>query len=160
MLAGFASREITPDPGLSMTGFGVRNGPPTAVGTHDPIYVRALASTAGRSTVLLFAFDLIGLPTSWIAETRKAVERECGVQTGSQMYTCTHTHCGPGTGVIPHTLGDAPAVDPAFMENLSNHVVSVARAALDGAAPAAMSLGTGESYAGWNRRSAAACHRA
>ena len=156
MLAGFASRDITPKPGLSMTGFAVRNGPPIALGTHDPLYVHALAATADGATVLLFSFDLIGLPSSWIAGARKAVESECSVPGSSQMYTCTHTHCGPGTGVLPYTLGDTQAVDPAFMNSLVDHVVSVARDALDGAAQAKLSLGSGESYAGWNRRSAEA----
>ena len=156
MIVGFAAQDITPDPGLSMSGFAVRQGPPTAVGVHDPIFVHALAASAGDSTVILFAFDLIGLPIAWVEQARKAVENECGVPPGSQMYACSHTHCGPGTGVIPYTMGDAPAVDSAYMECLTGSVVNVARAALKNAAPANLRIGEGESYAGWNRRSAEA----
>ena len=156
MIAGFAAQDITPDPGLSMSGFAVRQGPPTAVGVHDPIYVHALAASAGGATVILFAFDLIGLPIAWIEQARAAVESECGVPAGSQMYTCSHTHCGPGTGVIPYTMGDAPDVDPAYMDCLTGSVVNIARAALEKAAPARLRIGEGKSYAGWNRRSAEA----
>ena len=108
MIAGFAAQDITPDPGLSMSGFAVRQGPPTAVGTHDPIYVHALAVSANGATVILFAFDLIGLPITWVDQARAEVERECGVSAGSQMYTCSHTHCGPGTGIIPYALWATP----------------------------------------------------
>ena len=156
MIAGFAAQDITPDPGLSMSGFSVRQGPPTAVGTHDPIYVHALAASENGSTVVLFAFDLIGLPVPWIEQVRAAVESECGVPAASQMYTCSHTHCGPGTGVIPYAMGDAPVVDPVYMECLAGSVVNVARAALANVAPANLRIGEGESYAGWNRRSAEA----
>ncbi len=156
MIAGFAAQDITPDPGLSMSGFAVRQGPPTAVGIHDPIFVHALAASAGGSRVILFAFDLIGLPVAWIEQARAAVESECGVPAGSQMYTCSHTHCGPGTGVIPYTMGDASAVDPAYMECLTGSVVNVARTALEKAAPARLQIGEGKSCAGWNRRSAEA----
>lgn len=154
MIVGFTAQDITPDPGLSMSGFGVRQGPPTAVGIHDPIHVHALAASAGGSTVILFSFDLIGLPVAWIDQARKAVENDCGVPAGSQMYSCSHTHCGPGTGVIPYTMGEAPVVDSAYMECLTGSVVNVARAALKSAAPANLRIGEGESYAGWNRRSA------
>ena len=154
MIAGFAAQDITPDPGLSMSGFAVRQGPPTALGIHDPIFIHALAASADGATVILFAFDLIGLPVAWIEQARKAVENECGVPAGSQMYSCSHTHCGPGTGVIPYTMGDAPVVDPAYMECLTGSVLNVARAALKNAAPANLRIGEGESYAGWNRRSA------
>ena len=156
MIAGFAAQDITPDPGLSMSGFAVRQGPPTAVGIHDPIFVHALAASAGGSRVILFAFDLIGLPVAWIEQARAAVESECGVPAGSQMYACSHTHCGPGTGVIPYAMGDAPVVDSAYMECLTGSVMNVARAALKNAAPANLRIGEGESYAGWNRRSAEA----
>ena len=156
MIAGFAAQDITPDPGLSMSGFAVRQGPPTAVGTHDPIYVHALAASANGSTVILFAFDLIGLPVAWIEQVRATVESECGVPAGSQMYTCSHTHCGPGTGVIPYAMGDAPVVDPVYMECVAGSVVHVARAALANAAPANLRIGEGESHAGWNRRSTVA----
>ena len=154
MIVGFAAQDITPDPGLSMSGFGVRQGPPTAVGIHDPIHVHALAASAGGSTVILFSFDLIGLPVAWIDQARKAVENDCGVPAGSQMYSCSHTHCGPGTGVIPYTMGEAPIVDSAYMECLTGSVVNVARAALKSAASANLRIGEGKSYAGWNRRSA------
>ena len=156
MIAGFAAQDITPDPGLSMSGFAVRQGPPTAVGTHDPIYVHALAASANGATVLLFAFDLIGLPVAWVEQVRAAVESDCGVPAGLQMYTCSHTHCGPGTGIIPYVMGDVPDVDPVYMECLAGSVVNVARAALANAAPATLRIGAGESYAGWNRRSAVA----
>ena len=159
MIAGFAAQDITPDPGLSMSGFAVRQGPPTAVGIHDPIFVHALAASAGGSRVILFAFDLIGLPVAWIEQARAAVESECGVPAGSQMYTCSHTHCGPGTGVIPYTLGDAPDVDSAYMECLTGSVVNVARTALEKAAPARLQIGEGKSCAGWNRRSAEAARQ-
>ena len=47
-------------------------------------------------------------------------------------------------------------VDPVYMECLAGSVVNVARAALANAAPANLRIGEGESYAGWNRRSAVA----
>ena len=139
-----------------MSGFAARNGPPTAVGTHDPIYVSALAVSDGVSTVLLFCYDLIGLPSEWVSSTRPTVERECGVAARSQMYCCSHTHCGPGTGVIPYVLGDAPAVDKEFMALLARHTTSAAREALNSMSAVRLDLGSAESYAGWNRRSAEA----
>lgn len=154
--AGAAQRDITPPPGLAMSGFLIRNGPAAAVGIHDPLFVGALAAADGRSTVLLLTYDLIGLPAEWIESTRKQVARACGVPPACQMYSCSHTHCGPGTGVLPYVAADMPHVMDAYMEKLAEHTAAAAREAVRALEPVELAIGAGSSFAGWNRRSAEA----
>ena len=67
------------------------------------------------------------------------------------MWTCTHTHGGPETGVLPG-MGEK---DPGYLESVEEAALDAAVEALDRMVTADLWLAHGESYVGANRRSAA-----
>ncbi len=144
---GVASGDITPSVGVDLSGFSPRMG--SALGVRNPLELHVLAATGGGSTVILAAFDLVGLTPAWIARTRRRVSAATGIPTGHQMYACTHGHGGPETGVLP-PMGDP---DDDYLDELSATTVAVAKAALERQARAEIVIGFGTSFAGVNRRS-------
>ena len=74
----------------------------SALGVRDPLELHMVVATGdGDSTVLLAAFDLVGLTPAWIQRTRARVSTATGLPADHQLYACTHGHGGPETGVLP-----------------------------------------------------------
>lgn len=136
---GFARRDITPPPGIDLSGFGFRFG--ANLGSLEPLEVGALAVTDGDRTLLLFGFDLIGLTIEHLADLRARMADETGVPGANQMWTCTHTHGGPETGVLP-SMGEK---DPDYLDFVEEAAVAAAVEALDGLTTAELWLARGES---------------
>ncbi len=145
---GFAGRDIIPPPGIDLSGFGFRFG--ASLGSLEPLEVGACAVTDGDRILLLLSFDLIGLTIEHLADLRVRIESETGVPGANQMWTCTHTHGGPETGVLP-SMGEK---DPDYLASVEEAAVAAAVSALDGVTAADLWLARGESYVGANRRSA------
>ena len=146
---GFARRDITPPPGIDLSGFGFRFG--ASLGSLEPLEVDVLAVTDGDDPLLLFSFDLIGFTIEHLADLRARTAAATGVPGENQMWTCTHTHGGPETGVLPG-MGEK---DPDYLDSVEEAAVDAAVEALDRMVTADLWLGRGESYVGANRRSAA-----
>ena len=146
---GFARRDITPPPGIDLSGFGFRFG--ANLGSLEPLEVGALAVTDGNRTLLLLSFDLIGFTIEHLADLRARLAAETSVPGANQMWACTHTHGGPETGVLP-SMGEK---DPDYLASVGKAAVAAAVDALDGLTAADLWLARGESYMGANRRSAA-----
>lgn len=146
---GFARRDITPPPGIDLSGFGFRFG--ASLGSLEPLEVDVLAVTDGDQTLLLFGFDLIGFTIEHLADLRARIAAATGVPGANQMWTCTHTHGGPETGVLPG-MGEK---DPRYLESVEEAAVDAAVEALDRMVTTDLWLARGESYVGANRRSAA-----
>lgn len=146
---GVARGDITPRVGVDQSGFSPRMG--SALGVQDSLELHALAATDGNATVLLAAFDLVGLTPAWIQRTRARVSAATGIPTDHQMYACTHGHGGPETGVLP-TMGDP---DETYLDALTSTTVAVAQAALQRRSRAEVVVGFGTSFVGINRRSRA-----
>ncbi len=146
---GFARRDITPPPGIDLSGFGFRFG--ANLGSLEPLEVGGLAVSDGDRTLLLLSFDLIGLTIEHLAVLRARMAAETGVPGTNQMWACTHTHGGPETGVLP-SMGER---DPDYLNSVEVAAVAAAVDALDGMTSANLWLASGESYMGANRRSAA-----
>ncbi|MCY3784971.1 MAG: hypothetical protein OXG79_14480 [Chloroflexi bacterium] len=144
---GVASGDITPSVGVDLSGFSPRMG--SALGVRNPLELHVLAASSGGSTVMLAAFDLVGLTPAWIERTRERVGAATGIPGVSQMYACTHGHGGPETGVLP-TMGDP---DDDYLDELAATTVAVAQAALERQIRAELVIGFGTSFAGVNRRS-------
>lgn len=144
---GAASGNITPAVGVDLSGFSPRMG--SALGVRDPLELHVLAASDGDTTVMLAAFDLVGLAPAWIARTRERVGAATGIPADHQMYACTHGHGGPETGVLP-TMGDP---DHDYLDELSATTVAVAQAALDRQTRTEVVIGFGTSFSGINRRS-------
>lgn len=146
---GFARRDITPPPGIDLSGFGFRFG--ASLGSLEPLEVGVIAVTNGDQTLLLFGFDLIGFTIEHLADLRARTAAATGVPGENQMWTCTHTHGGPETGVLPG-MGEK---DPNYLVSIERVAVAAAVEALDRMVTADLWLARGESFVGANRRSAA-----
>lgn len=146
---GFARRDITPPPGIDLSGFGFRFG--ASLGSLEPLEVGVIAATYGEQTLLLLGFDLIGFTIEHLAILRARMAAATGVPGENQMWTCTHTHGGPETGVLPG-MGEK---DPHYLGLVEEAAADVAVEALDRMLPADLWLARGESFVGANRRSAA-----
>jgi len=83
--AGVSVVDITPDPGLLMSGFAARTEP--AKGAHDALSVRVLAVD---ETALLVA-DVIGFHQDMSARIRA----RCCLPDQNVVISATHTHGGP-----------------------------------------------------------------
>ncbi len=144
---GVASRDLTPLPGLDLSGFSPRTG--ASLGVRDAIELHLLvASNAGR-LVMLAAYDLVGLTPDWIGATRERVIAATGIPPDQQMYACTHAHLGPETGAIP-TMGQP---DAGFLDALMDHTVSAASEATRDQRVVQLVDGHATSFVAINRRS-------
>jgi hypothetical protein len=118
--AGYAAADITPPPGVDLTGFIARDGP--CAGALDPLEVRALVVEDARGRrAALAACDLIGLGSNLVARVRRRVAEVAGVPPEAQLFHCSHTHAGPETGVLT-TIG-MPA--PAYLRDLEARLAAV-----------------------------------
>ena len=123
---GVSVRDCTPPAGLAMSGFAARTEP--AVGTHDPLTVRALAV----DDTVLITVDACGLHEDFCARVRA----ELPVPV---VVAATHTHGGPVT--MSGRLGGP--VDASYREALRAACVAAARDALASREPASMEVGVG-----------------
>lgn len=94
--AGAAKRDITPslDRQVFIAGFGNNR---TALGIHDPIWVRCLVLSDGKTTAAFVGVDLIGFfyePD--VIAVRKLVQQKVKRNT-TVLIASTHNHQGPDT---------------------------------------------------------------
>src|SRR5438132_13150125 len=109
MLAGAARVEITPPLGQPMAGYPplrqVAGGPldtadyigreGVALGTHDPLYARALVLDDGPQAVAFVALDLVVTTAEFTAAVREAGSRATGIASDHVLLAASPTHCGP-----------------------------------------------------------------
>ena len=94
---GFAQRDITPAPGLTLSGFASRRNQPSE-GIDDPLSVYALAVESGETCGVLLVFDLLGLGLELLEEIQGVLDvRLPEVPRESRVLCCTHTHSAPAT---------------------------------------------------------------
>lgn len=122
--AGTAQVDITPTPGIPLTGFIARMGPST--GIHDRILARALVLEMESQRVLLITCDLLALDSPYVAAARAAIHEATGIIEDHILISCTHTHSGPAT----IHLRDCGEVDTAYLINLQSKLVIAALEAI------------------------------
>ena len=136
--AGAAQVDITPPPGIPLTGFLSRLGPST--GIHDPLFARALALDTGGQQVLLITCDLLALDAPFVSAARAAIREATGIPENHIMIACTHTHSGPATIF----LRDCGEVDTTYLDSLRLRLVSVAQDAVSNLHEARVGAGRGQ----------------
>ncbi|MGO4722377.1 MULTISPECIES: hypothetical protein [unclassified Inquilinus] len=127
--AGVAVVDVTPPPGLAMSGFAARTAP--ASGVHDPLTVRAVA--VGDTAIVVA--DVIGLHE----DSCRRIRERAGLPDGHLVVAATHTHGGPVA--MPGRLG--PGLDEAYLERLEQACVQAVGAALASRRPARLGFGLG-----------------
>ena len=107
-LAGTATRDITPPPGVPLWGYSTRTGP--ANGTLDPLFAKCVVFRAGGDTVALTVLDLGRMPAEEVVGRIRERAARAGVDY--VFMTATHTHHAPVMEFAdaPHV----PAVEQAI----------------------------------------------
>lgn len=147
-LAGTAREEITPPPGIDLSGFAGRIGPNT--GWRDPLYASALFLCDEQAGALLLTLDLIGLTPEDDARLRGEIAANLGISPDAVLIACSHTHSGPQ--VMPlRATGD---IDRDWTAEALSRASRAAVAARQAAEPAALRYGAGQCFASINRRQA------
>jgi hypothetical protein len=127
--AGAALVDITPPPGLLLSGFAARSAP--ATGTHDPLTVRAVVV---NDTALVVA-DVIGLHE----EMSRRIRARCVLPDDNVVIAALHNHGGPVSMAGRLSL----AADPHYLQRLEDACVEAINTAFASARPATMTMGLG-----------------
>ncbi|UCH34736.1 MAG: neutral/alkaline non-lysosomal ceramidase N-terminal domain-containing protein [Armatimonadota bacterium] len=148
--AGAAQVDITPQPGVWLTGYGTRTEPST--GVHDPLFARALyLESAGRRAALVAA-DIIGFDEDLVGRIRDRVKTRTDIHPSHLMLAATHTHAGPSVKCLERM---APA-DASFLERAVEGIAEAVAAAERDAVEASIGAGFATGSIGVNRRQRAA----
>lgn len=90
---GAATRDITPEKGVSINGSISKRG--LVTGMNDPLFARALVIGDGKESIAIAIVDacLLGEPVFEIAH--RQVTESTGIPLSHQVIAATHTHAGP-----------------------------------------------------------------
>ena len=153
--AGAATITITPstDPGpVYLAGFDANR---RATGVHDELYSRAFAlrvladdvSTGSGETLVLVVCDLIGLlraEVQTIEQAARAGAKERGMELGTLVIACTHTHSGPDTLGLWGPSRFRSGANPHYRAWLRAQIADAAVQAVAALRPARLCAGRGE----------------
>jgi hypothetical protein len=148
LLAGAAKRDLTPEVGVALMGYGARTG--NSRGVADRLHARALAIQANSGhPILLVSADLCLITTEQAARLRSRIAAELSIPDAGVVVACTHTHSGPETGMSETAAGrpEPPHVAPLF-----EGMVAAASEAWRQLRPARLRWAEGEAHIGRNRR--------
>jgi hypothetical protein len=95
---GWARRIITPEIGTPMGGYSGRPKGKRSEGVRDDLYVRPVAFSDGKDTVVLISADILITHPDLAERVRKGVAEQVPDLTPQKIvFNATHTHCGPGS---------------------------------------------------------------
>jgi neutral ceramidase len=144
--AGAAQVDITPAPGIPLTGFILRQG--SSTGIHDRLFAKALALEADGQQAVLIACDLLALDFPFVSSVRSSIHLATGIPEENIMITCTHTHSGPATTF----LRDCGEVDVTYLESLRLWVVGAVQESISNLCQVKMGVGRGHYDVGVRNR--------
>ena len=122
MLVGSSLVDITPEPGIDLAGFAVRNQPSVAV--WDNLFARILYLSNGVTPVILVVFDLIGLMESDVDNLINLIAQKTKVEKNQVLLASTHTH----SGLVTVNLNQCGEFLPGYLEP---YYESIAKACVD-----------------------------
>ncbi|MBR2720691.1 MAG: neutral/alkaline non-lysosomal ceramidase N-terminal domain-containing protein [Lentisphaeria bacterium] len=108
MKIGFAVTDITPEPGIYLTGYGMPER--LANGVHSPLTATAAVMDDGEKSAAVISLDWCVIDWELTCEFRNAIFEASGIEKKNILLSCTHTHSAPHTTLM-RTLGRV-AADP------------------------------------------------
>jgi len=141
MIAGYASVELTPPPGLEMCGYGYYLGR-IAKGVHDPLFAHGLYIEEADDKFLLISCDFEGMSVETCDETKQLIKSTLGLTPEQVMIHCTHTHSGPA---LAKTRG-CGKMDPEYVSTIPGILCSLAEKTVASTSDVE-SVGTGNAQA-------------
>ena len=153
--AGAGRAVITPEESIWLSGYASRTAP--SEGKIHDLFAKALVfeDETGAKTVIVTS-DLIGLTAAITTESARLVEARFAVPRERQLYTASHTHCGP---VLRDNLQAMYGLDEEQAQRVSDYtsalpakIFSAVEEAMGNIEPVSVSWSVG--YAGFaaNRR--------
>ncbi len=140
--AGASKHEITPDRPAWLAGYASRNKP--SEGVHDPLFMTAIVFDDENTRLAMVSADLCFVPLSVKEQIAARVQAEASVPPDHLIMAATHTHSGPVTS--------RKNVDDEWMQSFGDRIVTAINEAASSMAPVKVSVGTGTSDVGVNRR--------
>jgi neutral ceramidase len=125
ILAGAASKIVTPDLGCYMAGFDARKG--VAQSVHDDLYARTMVLDDGKTQTALGSVDVLGFDPPFIGRVRSRIQERTGIPLANIVLAATHTHCGPVTFNDFYNVGQPVDID--YVERLASGIVESAEQA-------------------------------
>jgi neutral ceramidase len=147
LLAGVASVDITPPPGLPMYGYFPRiKNNQLSTGTLDPLYARVLVLAAGQKRLTLVTLDLgRTFGKASLDQIQQHVSGEYGISF--LVVTASHTHSGPNI-LDEYPPGQTPAWETTDLLKIEAAVGEASRHL----ARVRIGVGYGSVNIGYNRR--------
>ena len=142
--AGLSKVEITPSALMQMYGYANRRCGP-AIGTHDPLFAKALVLEAGDSRIAIVTFDLGSMVSD---KLRAEVASKLNIPV--LLLAASHTHSAPS--FLPY--GSNPSVGElgeAYPAELDRKVFSAIHEASRSLFPAKLGIARGSIQLGYNR---------
>jgi hypothetical protein len=135
MAVGVGEADITPVPGLPLSGFIFRENQPS-VGVDDLLSVRALALRQGGPVHLLISYEVLAISEPLEQQLLAALDADLGgeVSRTNTILLATHTHSAPPTS----PLEGESAPDAAYWQLLCDRTVQAARQAVQSLRPASL----------------------
>lgn len=101
LAAGFGAADITPQPGIALSGFIFRENKPSE-GVDDPLVVRVLALRQDGPIYLLISLEVLAIAAALETLLLDALTAALGpaVQRAHILLTATHTHSAPPTSPL------------------------------------------------------------
>jgi hypothetical protein len=152
MIIGTSQVEITPKPGVELSGFAARTQPST--GVLDSLYAKALYFGGPKPGLLWIHCDLVGFDRSIVQAFRRWAGEELGLKENQVMLSATHTHAGPCT----IHLREAGEYDPAYVEFLMGRLREAATRAVANTVECEMTCVEGRLNLAIDRRQTASSH--
>ena len=139
LMAGVARVEIRPPLGISMAGFGARNG--NSDGVLDYPQAKVLVLEGKERAAALVTLDLVGVfPEDQLDSIRTRVAKSCGI--ADVIFNCSHTHSGP----------TVEAQNPlAWQKAAVEEIGAAIERAWGSRMPAGIGIGQGSVFIGHNR---------
>lgn len=113
---GAATRDITPEPGVSLNGNIARSG--KAGGANDPLMVRATVIESLGRKIAIAIVDACHIGAPVFDEARRLVTKRTGIPGANVLMAATHTHAAPRALHI----GRLSALDDAWHAELSRRL--------------------------------------
>lgn len=143
---GFARTDITPELGVRLGGYGVRERPAEEI--LDRLHATAVVLEQGGLAAVLVNLDWICVEEDVVARVRGEVNRRTGIPVQNVTVCATHSHS------VPNTLNFRGwgEVEQAYVEAALPEIVRAVVEARGKVIPARVGFGVTESRAGVNRR--------
>jgi neutral ceramidase len=142
LLAGVATVDITPEPGLKLWGYSNRAS--GATGTLDPLMAKAVVLNLGDDSAAIVTLDLGRAPEPAVIEKiRERTRAECGVE--NLFITASHTHSAP-------TMESTSDTPNPFAEKVGQQIAEIVVQAAKRAVPVRIGVGRGVADLAHNRR--------